>query len=107
MVDLPGPREVLIYTKSPIFSTAISTNIAADMTREEGKTLPEAKGEVRRSINIFRYFAGEGSGCSASGAVGTRSCTHVRAAETDRRRGTGDAVELPERRSPRGSLPPH
>src|SRR5437763_13926274 len=35
--------------------------VAADMTREEGKTLPEAKGEVRRSINIFRYFAGEGS----------------------------------------------
>jgi aldehyde dehydrogenase (NAD+) len=35
--------------------------ISADMTREEGKTLPEAKGEVRRSINIFRYFAGEGS----------------------------------------------
>jgi aldehyde dehydrogenase (NAD+) len=31
------------------------------MTREEGKTLPEAKGEVRRSINIFRYFAGEGA----------------------------------------------
>jgi aldehyde dehydrogenase (NAD+) len=35
--------------------------VAAEMTREEGKTLPEAKGEVRRSINIFRYFAGEGS----------------------------------------------
>jgi aldehyde dehydrogenase (NAD+) len=35
--------------------------IAAEMTREEGKTLPEAKGEVRRSINVFRYFAGEGS----------------------------------------------
>ncbi|HLJ48278.1 MAG TPA: aldehyde dehydrogenase family protein [Bryobacteraceae bacterium] len=35
--------------------------IAADMTREEGKTLPEAKGEVRRAINIFRYFAGEGA----------------------------------------------
>ncbi len=35
--------------------------IAADMTREEGKTLPEAKGEVRRSINIMRYFAAEGS----------------------------------------------
>jgi len=31
------------------------------MTCEEGKTLPEAKGEVRRSINIFRYFAGEGA----------------------------------------------
>ena len=35
--------------------------ISEDMTREEGKTLPESKGEVRRSINIFRYFAGEGS----------------------------------------------
>ena len=29
------------------------------MTREEGKTHPEAKGEVRRSINNCRYFAGE------------------------------------------------
>ena len=35
--------------------------IAAEMTREEGKTFPEAKGEVRRAINIFRYFGGEGS----------------------------------------------
>jgi aldehyde dehydrogenase (NAD+) len=30
------------------------------MTREEGKTLPEAKGEVKRAINILRYFGGEG-----------------------------------------------
>ncbi len=35
--------------------------VSAEMTREEGKTLPEAKGEVRRSINILRYFAGEGA----------------------------------------------
>jgi acyl-CoA reductase-like NAD-dependent aldehyde dehydrogenase len=34
---------------------------AVEMTREEGKTLPEARGEVRRAINIFRYFAGEGA----------------------------------------------
>jgi acyl-CoA reductase-like NAD-dependent aldehyde dehydrogenase len=33
----------------------------AEMTREEGKTLGEARGEVRRSINIFRYFGGEGA----------------------------------------------
>jgi aldehyde dehydrogenase (NAD+) len=31
------------------------------MTREEGKTLPEAKAEVKRAINIFRYFGGEGA----------------------------------------------
>jgi aldehyde dehydrogenase (NAD+) len=36
-------------------------HISAEMTREEGKTLPEAKGEVRRAINIFRYYGGEGS----------------------------------------------
>ena len=35
--------------------------ISEEMTREEGKTLPESKGEVRRAINIFRYFGGEGS----------------------------------------------
>jgi len=35
--------------------------ISEEMTREEGKTLPEARAEVRRSINIFRYYAGEGS----------------------------------------------
>lgn len=35
--------------------------LANEMTREEGKTLPEAKGETMRSINIFRYFGGEGS----------------------------------------------
>ena len=32
-----------------------------EMTREEGKTLPEAKGEVKRAINILRYFGGEGA----------------------------------------------
>ena len=31
------------------------------MTREEGKTLPEARGEVGRAINILRYFGGEGA----------------------------------------------
>ncbi len=36
-------------------------SVAADMTREEGKTFPEAKGEVRRTINILKYFAGEGA----------------------------------------------
>jgi aldehyde dehydrogenase (NAD+) len=34
---------------------------ARDMTQEEGKTLAEAKGEVQRSVNVFRYFAGEGA----------------------------------------------
>ncbi|OXS79069.1 alpha-ketoglutaric semialdehyde dehydrogenase GucD [Domibacillus enclensis] len=34
--------------------------IAESMTREMGKTLPEAKGETARGIAILRYYAGEG-----------------------------------------------
>jgi alpha-ketoglutaric semialdehyde dehydrogenase len=34
--------------------------IAECMTREMGKTLPEAKGETTRGVAILRYYAGEG-----------------------------------------------
>ena len=34
--------------------------IAETMTREMGKTLPEAKGETARGIALLRYYAGEG-----------------------------------------------
>lgn len=34
--------------------------IAETMTREMGKTLPEAKGETMRGVAILRYYAGEG-----------------------------------------------
>jgi aldehyde dehydrogenase (NAD+) len=51
--------------------------LAAEMTREEGKTLPEAKGEVRRSINIFRYFAGEGSRYAGVLAPSERDRVHM------------------------------
>jgi len=35
--------------------------LAREMTREEGKTLPEGKGETARAVSLFRYFAGEGT----------------------------------------------
>lgn len=58
---LPGPaRGNYLYKVADILDAKFEA-ISADMTREEGKTLPEAKGEVRRAINIFRYFGGEGS----------------------------------------------
>jgi acyl-CoA reductase-like NAD-dependent aldehyde dehydrogenase len=34
--------------------------IAMTMTKEMGKTLPEAKGETARGVAILRYYAGEG-----------------------------------------------
>src|SRR5579863_595398 len=58
---MAGPaRGNILYRAADILDRKFE-QVAAEMTREEGKTLPEAKGEVRRSINIFRYFAGEGS----------------------------------------------
>ncbi len=58
---LPGPtRGAYLFKVADILDRNFDS-VSADMTREEGKTLPEAKGEVRRSINIFRYFAGEGA----------------------------------------------
>ncbi len=56
-----GPARGNILYKAADLLDRRFDSVAAEMTREEGKTLPEAKGEVRRSINIFRYFAGEGS----------------------------------------------
>lgn len=59
--NLPAPaRGAYLFRVAEILESRFD-EISADMTREEGKTFPESKGEVRRSINIFRYFAGEGS----------------------------------------------
>jgi aldehyde dehydrogenase (NAD+) len=58
---LPGPaRGNYLFRVAEILESRFE-QISAEMTREEGKTLPEARGEVRRSINIFRYYGGEGS----------------------------------------------
>jgi alpha-ketoglutaric semialdehyde dehydrogenase len=58
---MSGPaRGNILYRAADILDKNFE-QVSADMTREEGKTLPESKGEVRRSINILRYFAGEGS----------------------------------------------
>ncbi|HKN37175.1 MAG TPA: aldehyde dehydrogenase family protein [Terriglobales bacterium] len=58
---LPAPRRgEYLFKAAEILESRID-QLGADMTREEGKTLPEAKLEVRRAINIFRYFGGEGA----------------------------------------------
>ena len=52
--NLPAPaRGAYLFRAAEILESRFD-EISADMTREEGKTLPESKGEVRRSINIFR-----------------------------------------------------
>jgi alpha-ketoglutaric semialdehyde dehydrogenase len=58
---MSGPARGAILNRAADILDNRFEQVSAEMTREEGKTLPEAKGEVRRSINIFRYFASEGS----------------------------------------------
>jgi acyl-CoA reductase-like NAD-dependent aldehyde dehydrogenase len=59
--SLPAPsRGAILFRAAEILEGRLD-HLAVEMTREEGKTRAEASGEVRRSINIFRYFAGEGS----------------------------------------------
>lgn len=58
---LSAPARGAVLFKAADLLDARFEQVAAEMTREEGKTLPEARGEVRRSINILRYFGGEGA----------------------------------------------
>jgi aldehyde dehydrogenase (NAD+) len=58
---LPAPRRgEYLFKAAEILETRLA-KLGEEMTREEGKTLPEAKSEVKRAINIFRYFGGEGA----------------------------------------------
>jgi aldehyde dehydrogenase (NAD+) len=57
----PAPRRGEFLFKAAEILESRLPQLGEDMTREEGKTLPEAKAEVKRAINIFRYFGGEGA----------------------------------------------
>lgn len=57
-ISAPKRGEILARTARIIERDLDS--IAAGLTREEGKTLAEAKGETARAVQIFDYFAGEG-----------------------------------------------
>src|ERR1700676_2091642 len=74
---MPAPaRGNILYKAAEILDRKFD-QLGADMTREEGKTLPEAKGEVRRAINILRYFGGEGSRLDGVMVPSERERVHV------------------------------
>lgn len=52
-------RGEFLYRAANIMEQRLE-EIAESMTREMGKTFPEAKGETARGIAILRYYAGEG-----------------------------------------------
>ncbi len=58
--NMPAPARGAILDKASQLLNARLDEIAMILTREEGKTLAESKGEVMRARDIFRYYAGEG-----------------------------------------------
>jgi len=58
--NLPAPARGVILDKAAQLIGARADELAAILTKEEGKTLTESKGEVLRARDIFRYYAGEG-----------------------------------------------
>jgi alpha-ketoglutaric semialdehyde dehydrogenase len=53
-------RGDILYKAANLLEARVE-EVAQAMTREEGKTLPEARGETSRGVAILRYFAGEAS----------------------------------------------
>lgn len=58
---VPAPKRGEVLYRAANLIEQRAESIAHEMTREEGKTLPESRGEVGRAVNILRYFAGEGA----------------------------------------------
>lgn len=57
---LPAPARGAILMDAAEILRGRHEVIARDLVREEGKTLAEARGEVRRAIDVFRFFGSEG-----------------------------------------------
>lgn len=59
--NTPGPqRGKILYRAAEIVESRLE-EFARTLTAEEGKTLADSTGEVRRTIDLFRFYAGQGS----------------------------------------------
>ena len=58
--DTPAPSRASVLFKALEIMGKRSDEIAQSITDEEGKPILDAKGEVRRAMNIIEYAAGEG-----------------------------------------------
>jgi aldehyde dehydrogenase (NAD+) len=56
---VPAPARGRILARAAQLCYERKEEIARVMTREEGKTLNESRGEVQKSINLLEYYAGQ------------------------------------------------
>ncbi|MGA7203527.1 MAG: aldehyde dehydrogenase family protein [Specibacter sp.] len=58
--ELPAPaRGAILITAAGLLEDR-GESVAADLVREEGKTLVEARGEVKRAVDVLRFFGSLG-----------------------------------------------
>lgn len=58
--QMPPPERGTILEKASQIITSRMNEMITALTREEGKTLSEARAELIRTRDLFRYFSGEG-----------------------------------------------
>ncbi len=58
---VPGPERGRVVFRAAAVMARRKEEIARMLTREEGKILREARGEVQKSINAMEFLAGEGT----------------------------------------------
>ena len=58
--DTPAPVRGRMVASAALLMEQQKDELARLMTREEGKTLKDALGEVQKSVNILEFMAGEG-----------------------------------------------
>ncbi len=58
--EAPAPERGAVLAKAGEILLSRLETVAADLTREEGKTLAEASGEVARAADVLRFYGGEG-----------------------------------------------
>lgn len=57
---VPAPERGRIIGRAAQIAFARQEELARAMTREEGKILKEARGEILKGVNLLEFFAGEG-----------------------------------------------
>jgi acyl-CoA reductase-like NAD-dependent aldehyde dehydrogenase len=73
----PAPARGAILARAAELLAARRDAVAHDLTAEEGKTLTEATGEVQRSVDILRFFSGEGWRLSGESLPSSVPSTHL------------------------------
>jgi aldehyde dehydrogenase (NAD+) len=58
--QLPAPKRGAVLFEAHRLMAERADELARALTREEGKILAEAKGEVQKSLNLLEFIAGEG-----------------------------------------------